>query len=326
MPPERMTNPASIPIDKLGIPGIPGELVFVDAVPGETRSDNERLTDTAIRPFRVTARLAKNPEPTSSINLSTQPEHGDSYLLAHPHAKYTKIKCRPGELHLFHNSKREISCIRFTCNAESPKQARAKFLDAVSPFIDYLSFKANVPIFVPLVVCEDERNGLQTINYVGPHPSVSVQPHETELNRGLMPIYALYREAKNSISPYYKFLCYFKILEGIYKHLRAETFREARTRGLSIPAQKELVPLIDELNSSAQALVGKPIKEIFDNRLAPEFRDKIAHYIVNDGDILNVSSYGASAEFSNELGLIEACVRVVIEVQESYCIALKNAV
>jgi len=313
-------------IEKLGIPGIPGELVIVDVVPEDARSDNERLTDTTIRPFRVTARLSKNPEPTTTINLSTEPESGASHLLAHPRAEFTKIKCRAGEFRLIHNSKREISCIRFTCEAASPKQARAKFLEAVSPFIDFLSYKANVPIFVPLVVCDDERNHLQSINYVGPHPSVTVQPHQTELNRGLIPIYALYREAKNSISPFYKFLCYFKILEGIYKHLRPETFSEARTRGLSIPKQKEMVPAVDELGTSAQKLVGKPIKEVFDNRFTPEFRDKIAHYIMNDGDILNVSSYDASAEFSNELGFIEACVRVVIEVQESYCAFLKNAV
>jgi len=87
---------------------------------------------------------------------------------------------------------------------------------------------------------------------------------------------------------------------------------------LSIPKQTEQVPPIDKIYESGQKFIGKPIKEVFDTQFTPHFRNKVAHYILDDGDILNVSTYEVLSEFSNELALIEACVRVVIEVQASY--------
>ena len=129
-----------------------------------------------------------------------------------------------------------------------PQEAKAKFHKVVTPFIDHLSYKANCPIHIPLISSEDVKNRCIMINYTSPYPIAKLNPHESHLDTKMIPIYALYREAKNSDSCYYKFLCYYKILrEGIYKHLRPDLYKLARERNIEIQKQKELVPDHPEL-------------------------------------------------------------------------------
>jgi hypothetical protein len=317
------TTSTSIPLDRLAPPGIAGELLVLDCRAIDARSDDERrLRDRAERKFEVSARLSKHPEANAGINADLDPDAGSSYFLAHPEAVITKIYSPLGPFEIRHNKRRELSLVTFSCIAGSAREARQKFLDGVMPFFDNLCFRANLPLFVPLVHCRDVTNSLSAFDYVAPYPSATINPHEWHGSRELAPAYALYREAKNTHSPYYKFLCYFKVLEGIYGHIRPATFKEARAKGVDISSRsKEVVPDHLELD---KALVGQPIGTLFHDRFEKIFRDRVAHFILDSGSVLNVSDYATSLEFNNELLLLELCARVVLETQEGYCEMVRN--
>jgi len=75
----------------------------------------------------------------------------------------------------------------------------------------------------------------------------------------------MYREAKNASSDFYRFLCYYKILEGLLGPMRADVYKRAATKGLEIRAPKQLVPAGSELPGALRSYAGKPIK-VFSTR------------------------------------------------------------
>lgn len=303
--------------DRFGPPGIPGHLFILDVYKNETRSDEERLRDTSNREFQVNALLGRM-ESSSGIDLSVDTERGSSCISATPDAPKAIIHGPDGEITLMHNSRRELASAHFTVDATGSAEARRRFLEAITPFMDRVSYLGNVSVHIKVIECIDSKNNIRSYDYVNPHPTVRVNPHEVRINNTLLPVYALYREAKNAESPFYRFLCYYKILEGIYNHLRPNLFKAATERGARIRTERELVPHYEELRSSHADLVGKPIKDIFDNRFTPAFRNEIAHYFLASGQILNVSHAQALEKFSYELFIVESCARVVISTQERY--------
>lgn len=304
-----------IQADRLGPPGILGELVILDIRADETRSDQERLSDTSPRQFIVTAKLSRQPLVGSEISAEVDADSGGSYFLAKEDAKYTKIYTPGGALEVHHNASRELSVMKLECVASSTSDAKSKFHEFVVPFLDYLSFRADVPLHIPTVVCEDVKNELRSFNYVGPYGVVTVNPHEKHLKVEMFPIYALYREAKNSSSHFYAYMCYYKILEGIYKHLRESIFKRAKQAGVALEKIKERVPAHAEID---QAMVGQPINNLYTTRFQKQFRDRVAHYVLDSGSVLNVSSYEESLTFAKDILLLQLCCRVAIETQESY--------
>ena len=132
----------------------------------------------------------------------------------------------------------------------------------------------------------------------------------------MVAIYALYREAKNNISPYYRFLCYYKILEGIYNKLRPEAMKRAKENRKRITKTRDVVPQDDSLESFGRTVYkGRSVKDVFDNVLAPEYRNAAAHFSLSDGTLLNVSAYYDQGKFQNILELAEVCCRTAINSQ-----------
>ncbi len=140
----------------------------------------------------------------------------------------------------------------------------------------------------------------------------------------LLPVYALYREAKNATSHFYRFLCYYKILEGIYSTLRAPLFETARKRGISILAEKEVIPEHRELRMFQPAVIGRPIKDYVDRDLQ-EVRNSVAHYILDSGTFMSPSDPDAIAQVANVILPAELCCRVVIGNHEKYLQQLETA-
>ena len=313
-----MATPTNVPIENFGPPGTPGDLLVLDVFHGDKRSDDERLTDTTPRLFKVTALLSKTPLSDDGINLSIETERGASYISTHPDAVKSLLKLQEGTIEIRYNSNRELASLHLCCLTTSIKEAKGEFLNSAAPFIDHVSYVGNVPIYISLVECFDEKNQIRSYSYTNPHPHIVINPHKAIIHKRLEPIYALYREAKNGQSPFYRFLCYYKILEGIYKHLRPQIFHDAKEKGINLIKQKELVPNSKELKGSHPNLIGQPIKAVFDSRFTADFRDEAAHYLLSDGDVLNVSDPKTAERFNTELLPIEICSRIVISVQERY--------
>lgn len=307
-----------IPLDRLGPPGLPSVLHVVPVFKDGKLSDEERLKDTSIRKFKLRALLGKTTAKDSEISMEFSKNDGDSFVFAHDEAVVTKLYSPAGEIFLYHNIKRELSLIEFECDTETVLSAKNIFIDAVTPFLDHLSFVANIPLHIIKISCIDIKHQIQTMDYLCPHTSVKLNPHESSIYQELFPVYALYREAKNNPSSYYKFLCYYKIIEGIHKWLRPQLFLRAKAKNFAISTLKEIVPDLLEASPEHAALIGKPIKQIFDTRFRSEFRDQTAHFLLQEGQPLNVSDFRIGSKYSSEIVLIEACTKVVINTHEAY--------
>jgi hypothetical protein len=274
------------------------------------------LHDTSSREFKVTAQLSKFPTATEHIRGDFAEKDGSSYLLAPESAMFLALRCPEGVFDLKKNEIGEISLIELACTATSTKEARAIFLKGVLPFVDHLVFLTNSPLFIASLRVEDLKNHRTALDFISPYRSATVNPHEGEAFLELGPVYAMYREAKNSTSDFYKFLCYYKILEGLLGNLRANAFTRAKASGKQPPKPKDIVPNADELPEQFKPYVGKSVKVFFDAILTPQFRNAVAHFVTDERHVLNMSDPQHIDRYAEILYICELCTRVVITSHE----------
>ncbi len=308
---------ASIPYEKLGPPGIHGELHILAILEKESRNEKDRLNDTSLRKFNITARLAKTPPVAEDIKGDFTPEDGGSFLLTLPESQNMRVRCPYGVFEFKKNSKGEHSQIEFECETTTTAEAKRMFLNATLPFIDFIAYRANCPIHIATIKINDPKNDRQTIEYISPYRKVIVNPHSSNLLPELEPVFALYREAKNSHSDFYKFLCYHKLLEGLLGTMRSNLFKRAKDSGIKLTRKRDVIPNASDLEGKFKEYVGKPIKEFFDNILTPRFRNAVAHFITDDGAILNMSSPEHIDRYAEVLYITELSVRAVIDNYEA---------
>jgi hypothetical protein len=303
----------SIPIDQLGPAGVRGNLHVLAQFANDPRKDTDRLNDNALRPFKVEARLAKSPLAAEDIKGDFTPEDGGSFLVLPSDVLLSRVRSPEGVFEFHKNSKGEQSFVSFECEAKNPTAAREKFLTTVLPFLDLITYMSDCPIYISLTRIEDQKNHVRTLEYVSPYRKKIIDPQITKLLPEMRPVYALYREAKNSNSDFYKFLCYHKLLEGLLGPLRAEARKKAKKIGISLILDKEFVPDSPDIEQPYRDYIGKPIKGFFDEVLTPRFRNAVAHFITDDGTVLNMSSPEYLDSYATVMFTMELCVRKVIE-------------
>jgi hypothetical protein len=143
---------------------------------------------------------------------------------------------------------------------------------------------------------------------------------------------ALYREALNSNTPIYRFLCFYKILELSRK--RRKRLGIKHKSSLKQPRPGEQVPLRDQkamtewLNALFYAnrdwdegifdqvfiteALGRKLNNLVDNELRP-IRDRIAHGILDDGDFLFLDRQDDRDRVSHWLPLMRCMARRVMK-------------
>jgi hypothetical protein len=228
------------------------------------------------------------------------------------------IEYRHGFCKGIKNENNELSSIIGEIESTKWFGAIKLFLDGLYPIIDSLSYSANCPTIISRIYCIDLKNMVEVISYNVPYRMSRINQHIGYTYTEMMPIKALYREAKNSNSPFYKFLCYYKILEGIYENIRPKFFKMFRKNKISISTLEENVTHNKAIESTYSNLIGKSIKSVYQNLFTAKFRNVVAHFIVRDGKILNVSEFQANNDFLAVLTILEHCVRKVIENQDKY--------
>ena len=150
-----------------------------------------------------------------------------------------------------------------------------------------------------------------------------INSHIKLLRLELAPVYALYRDAKNSHSAFYSFLCFHKILDGLLGTMRANLRTRAAKKKIELTPRRELVPDAAEIPPAFKAYVGKPIKTFFDDVMTPQFRNAVAHFITKDGSVLNLSSPQEADRYNSILYISELCVRAVIQGHEAWLAELE---
>jgi len=178
---------------------------------------------------------------------------------------------------------------------------------AMHSLLSHLSAQLDIPLIVELVEVIEVATQSRGISFTAPFPATPMavsgagEVKEPEFEHAM----ALYREALNSNTEIYRFLCFYKILETSRKR-RERLGRKHKATLKPIREGEQIPPRIkSEMESWMKALfhvnrdwddgvlgqifipeiLGKKINNIFDSQLRP-LRDKIAHGILDSGEFL----------------------------------------
>lgn len=322
---ETADNNMSISLDQLGAPGVHG---VIEIVPLFTDKDGKapepKVRPTGVHQFQAKARLAK-----SATQLTLKGDFGsgdgESYLTVSDEVAKLEVGGFGGLLNFHRNPLGEVSTVSADLLANSSEEAHAMFVSRLTSFLDRMSYLASVPLFVDLVVVTELATDRQSMYFVSPPRSAQVNAGGEVLHIEMAPVYALYREAQNSVSPYYRVLCFFKIMEGLLLSLRSEMRKRARDAGIELNKVKSFVPNHEDLPAGLRMYAGKPIKDVFDNFLQKEFRDAMAHFNLKGRNPLNVSAYDTWRRFVDVAFLSDLCVRALIIQHEHLLTAFDRA-
>ncbi|MGQ0443949.1 MAG: methylamine utilization protein MauJ [Beijerinckiaceae bacterium] len=318
-------NWAEIPREQLGAPGAPRAITILAIMENETRDDSARLQDQSLRTFDVEVLLTKQLTFPDTINGAFTKEDGTSLVKAATDIAMMKFDTTFGSFNIELNSRNEFALIRMKVEARVPREARNKVYDATAPFLDYLSYLAQAPILTGLMKIYDNINQATTIDIVGPEREVILNPGVEHLFFELAPIYALYREFKNSSSAYYRLLCLFKVMEGILGELRKRGREQAKVLDIPFSMPKERVPDHPDIAKDLRYLIGMPIKQFYDKILEKRFRDAASHFLVRENVILQVSSAEERNRFAEMAFVCELSARVLISNHEELLRRLDEA-
>lgn len=264
--------------------------------------------------YRVVLTLAK-----PGYALQAAGEHstdagieGDSNLyigrdFANGHVLLLKIDGRDFEVRLVANSHGRLGkFVLDSIQADGFPQARRLAWAAVSPTLSLLSATLDIPLHISQVDLTELRSHAVAGEILVDHIDVGL--FLAALN-GLSDEFrhyaSMYREALNSNSPNYEFLCLFKIIESI-KSRRERLAREAKIRGEEprrlaerFPHQSDLIEWLDSLlpptakrdwaktntaHTFPMEVFGKRFGKIIEDHLRP-LRVRIAHGLLDTGEL-----------------------------------------
>jgi|CXWL01.1.fsa_nt_gi hypothetical protein len=314
--------------EQMGTPGVPHEFHFVPGpapgVRGDVEHDEARLVDSSERPFEVFVQFGKEPGSFSPDNLSLDPKSGASLVRAAAGISSVQLQTHLGRMSVILNERNEYAAIKFTCRATSKREVFRVYSETVAPLIDYLSFRHDVPIFVRSLVCKDQKNGVVSGSYVAPFAAVTPADDDWSFELELRHFHALYREGLTSGSVFYQFLCYTKILEGIFRWLLPQLRAKAKALGKEFPRIGIRVDDSPSLEGASRSWIGKGVEQTFNDYLQVEFRNAIAHFAASGAEPLVISSYLTSAAVGNNLFLARHCARKMIVATADAIRAEKN--
>lgn len=306
------TNSANISFEDLGPPGIKTYLRVVPKFDNDPRTSQEVFNDQNVRKFRVTARFANNNAVQSNINLSFPQDSGDSLFAVSENVAQLRIDTPDGSFSIYPNQEKRLSTVSFECEAKSSAEASQIFNTIVGPALDHLSYKSNTPLHIVQISSFDEKNHITTTEILSPHPIIPFSFDSGKVNKLLAPVYAMYREAINSTSPFYKFFCLYKILEGLLKTLNPKLYSQAKEQKIDLPPLKARVPSYRDMQPELKAYEGKSISRFFDEFLTNRYRNSMAHFISDAGAVLNVNEVEEMKRYSLVINISDLCCRELI--------------
>ena len=207
------------------------------------------------------------------------------------------------------NTKGFLAKFSATVNSSDGNQAASTAFASLAPLLSGLSANTDVPLFIESIDVVHVETGNGMLRIVAPFP-------EQSFNFGPLPhmsdeychYASLYREALQSNSPFYRFLCLFKIVEGLLKR-RGRLTVEAKKTGDYAPRRSlipERIPSTREqqlrlLKAVYSTRTDAPWDELFLGQTFPaeshdksiqqiksdileEVRKSIAHALLEDGE------------------------------------------
>lgn len=315
-----------IPLDDLGTPGAQ---LFLEIVPRFEVHDvapEEVLADRKPRQFVVSGRLAKEPSSvghTGKINGAFSQNDGDCYLRAPSGAAKIRIDTTWGFFYVEPSTTGELGLVEFECLAICPSEARKQFVEAVYPTLDHWSYANNVAIFVATIRVLDVTHQSTHIAFCAPYRNQVLGDSANELFVEMKPIYSMYREAKNASSDFYRFLCLYKIMEGLLGTMQGDVFKQFKAARVTASKKRDIVPDDPHFPGDLKRYIGKSMQAFFDDVLTARFRDAVAHLRTSNG-VLDVSSPAEIDRYAGLAFATDLCARVLINSHERLLAQLKG--
>jgi hypothetical protein len=190
--------------------------------------------------------------------------------------------------------------------AADAQDARTKVYRALASSLSNIAVQLDMPFSVYQSDMIELATGNRFVSIMSPHLErpMEIAPTAT-MSDEFRSLAALYREALNSNTPDFQFLCYYKILEGIRKR-RNQLIAEAKSSGNPIPRPSaQIVPSDEErfipwLNAiygvgrpwdfiMLQSIFvpearGRKFNQLIDDYFRP-VRDRIAHAVLDTGEL-----------------------------------------
>jgi hypothetical protein len=190
--------------------------------------------------------------------------------------------------------------------ATDAQDARTKVYRALASSLSNIAVQLDTPISVYQSDMIELATGNRFISIMSPHLErpMEIAPTGT-MGKEFRSFTALYREALNSNTPAFQFLCYYKILEGIRKR-RDRLIAEAKAANAEMPKPPRQVvpseaaefrPWLDAIYGKGRPwdyimlesifvpdARGKKFNQIVDDYLRP-VRDRIAHAVLDSGEL-----------------------------------------
>ena len=221
--------------------------------------------------------------------------------------------------------------------AQSYVEAEAIAYRALMPFLSRWSVTLDIPLAIETIQVTDLTTHTEMLSIRAPfvemRPGGGVGP---PLFQEFCQHASLYREGMNTDSPFYRFLCFYKIVESLYVR-RSENAKSAKHRGEEprkyteeVPLSKEAIlgilaiiyPWRSDLNDDlaiAQILQdeakGKKFRAVKEKHLEP-LRDKIAHGLMRSGQIEAVADRLEDLNATTKwLPLLRVWVRLLLRIE-----------
>jgi hypothetical protein len=301
--------------DKFGPPGLIQTMIIVPIF-GENDSSAQgerRLKDLTLRKFRVIARLAiSNDFNRTNIDVNFEETSGDSLLAISDSIAKLRVGIFDGDIMLIANPDKRLSAIQIECMAKSTIDAHGIFHKVVGPALDHFAYIGNVPLQIVQVTIIDETHHISSTEVIIPYPIVTLNPGAGKIMPVLEPVYAMYREAKNAQSPFYKFFCLHKILDGLLNKLSGRIYKVAKDNEIILPPFEAKTPHYHGMPGEQEKYIGKSIKRFFKEYLTQQFRNSMAHFMSDEGAVLNVNAMDGIQRYWSVVHITELCCREVI--------------
>ncbi len=260
--------------------GYPWSVCQFDYVEHDSREGRDFLPGKGLRTWSIEYILSKNVVLADEELTLDQNSMGSSHLELE---RDTEISVRDegiGEtlkFKLLRSPDGTLGKIVVPVSSDHPLKARMIAARAVAGLLGVLSFQGNTPLHVDREILRDPESGWTRFWVLLPAAVARVGSFRVRLVSHLRPVYALWRESRNSRSYFYRFLCLFKIVEGLLESILPSVYKELKRRGKRFEAVKGVVPNDPHIKALTPEFVGKKFTRVRDE-LKGQYRHALAHF------------------------------------------------
>jgi hypothetical protein len=221
------------------------------------------------------------------------------------------------ELVLEPNREGRVSKVKITVKAESFSDAESKAYYDVSAFLSNLAFELDIPLRIAHTLIKESATKSVRVGFVRQfgYKGAGNLPEHAFLDRGsgmemkgrtYEALTSIYREALNTDSPFYQFLCFCRVVQRLKERLRprwqkAVARHDARLMPSYLGRERFPESRTEGADFFPNAVAGKKFTAVYDDRLRP-LRNGIGHVFLEDmGDEGSAERSTDEHEFVDEV-------------------------